>query len=89
MRSAGQDPTIALPDPSLVLLIGVTGAGKSTFAARHFRPTQVLASDAFRSLVADDETDQTATAVSAVGHESSSYDSTPSAALALTKSAKS
>jgi protein phosphatase len=62
VRSAGQDPTIALPDPSLVLLIGVTGAGKSTFAARHFRPTQVLASDAFRALVADDETDQTATA---------------------------
>lgn len=62
MTTAGQDPTIAVPDPSLVLLVGVTGAGKSTFAARHFKPTQVLASDAFRALVADDETDQTATA---------------------------
>ncbi len=62
MTAAGPDPTIAVPDPSLVLLIGVTGAGKSTFAARHFEPTQVLASDAFRALVADDATDQTATA---------------------------
>ena len=62
MRSAPQEPTLAVPDPSLVLLIGVTGAGKSTFAARHFKPTQVLASDAFRALVADDATDQTATA---------------------------
>lgn len=61
MRTAGQEPTIGLPDPSLVLLIGVTGAGKSTFAARHFRPTQVLSSDAFRAVVADDETDQSAT----------------------------
>jgi len=62
VTAAGQEPTIGLPDPSLVLLIGVTGAGKSTFAARHFRPTQVLSSDAFRALVADDEADQGATA---------------------------
>jgi protein phosphatase len=62
VTTAGQDPTIAVPDPSLMLLVGVTGAGKSTFAARHFTPTQVLASDAFRALVADDATDQTATA---------------------------
>jgi len=61
VRTAGTEPTIGLPDPSLVLLIGVTGSGKSTFAARHFRPTQVLSSDAFRALVADDETDQRAT----------------------------
>ncbi|HXX61987.1 MAG TPA: AAA family ATPase [Candidatus Sulfotelmatobacter sp.] len=62
MTTAGQAPTIVVPDPSLVLLIGVTGSGKSTFAARHFRPTQVLSSDAFRALVADDENDQEATA---------------------------
>ena len=61
VTTAAQEPTIGLPDPSLVLLIGVTGAGKSTFAARHFRPTQVLSSDAFRALVADDATDQGAT----------------------------
>jgi protein phosphatase len=52
---------IAVPELSLVALIGVTGSGKSTFAGRHFRPTQVLSSDAFRAMVADDENDQAAT----------------------------
>ncbi len=52
---------IVLPDLSLVVLIGVSGSGKSTFARTHFRPTQVLSSDACRGLVADDENDQSAT----------------------------
>jgi protein phosphatase len=46
---------IEVPDPSLVLLIGPSGAGKTTFARRHFSSNEVLASDAFRALVADDE----------------------------------
>ena len=46
---------IEIPDPSLVLLIGPSGAGKTTFARRHFRATEVLTSDAFRALVSDDE----------------------------------
>ena len=41
-------PEIVLPDPSLVVLIGAAGAGKSTFAARHFAPDEVLSSDRFR-----------------------------------------
>jgi protein phosphatase len=54
--------SIAVPDLSLVVLVGVSGSGKSTFAARHFRPTEVLSSDFCRGLVADDEGDQSATA---------------------------
>ncbi|MBM7804950.1 protein phosphatase [Geodermatophilus bullaregiensis] len=57
----GAPRTLAVPDLSLVVLIGVSGSGKSTFARRHFAPTQVLSSDFCRGLVADDENDQSAT----------------------------
>ncbi|GAB3175376.1 polynucleotide kinase-phosphatase [Streptomyces incanus] len=52
----------ALPvtDLSLVVLIGASGSGKSTFARRHFKPTEVISSDFCRGLVADDENDQSA-----------------------------
>ncbi|MCW2776192.1 MAG: metallophosphoesterase [Nocardioides sp.] len=50
-----------MPERGLVLLVGVSGSGKSTFAARHFLPTQVVSSDFCRGLVADDENDQDAT----------------------------
>ena len=53
---------ITLPDTCLVVLIGVTGSGKSTFARRHFAPTRVLSSDQFRAMLADDENDQSVTA---------------------------
>lgn len=52
---------LSIPELSLVVLIGPSGAGKSTFARTHFRPTEVLSSDACRALVADDENDQSAT----------------------------
>jgi protein phosphatase len=53
---------IKVPDLSLVALVGVSGSGKSTFAARHFLPTEVISSDFCRGLVADDPNDQAATA---------------------------
>ncbi|MCI0395688.1 MAG: polynucleotide kinase-phosphatase [Chloroflexi bacterium] len=52
---------IAIPEFSLVILIGPTGSGKSTFARQHFLPTEVISSDFCRALVADDANDQSAT----------------------------
>jgi protein phosphatase len=52
---------VTIPDFALVLLIGPTGAGKTQFARRHFCETEVISSDRCRALVADDETDQSAT----------------------------
>jgi protein phosphatase len=52
---------LTVPELSLVVLIGVSGSGKSTFGCTHFRPTEVISSDFCRGLVADDENDQSAT----------------------------
>lgn len=52
---------LAIPDFALVVLIGASGSGKSTFAARHFLPTEIVSSDKARGLVSDDETDQSVT----------------------------
>ncbi|MFB7598367.1 AAA family ATPase [Streptomyces sp. NPDC056160] len=49
------------PDPSLILLIGAAGSGKSTWA-RTWPPAQVLELDHFRALVSDCAGDQGATA---------------------------
>ncbi|WP_170170317.1 polynucleotide kinase-phosphatase [Hymenobacter perfusus] len=53
--------SLKLPELSLVLLIGTSGAGKSTFARRLFSATEIVSSDQCRALVADDENDQSAT----------------------------
>ncbi|MFF0523655.1 polynucleotide kinase-phosphatase [Actinomadura nitritigenes] len=52
---------IRLPEMGLVVLVGVTGSGKSHFARKHFAPTQVVSSDRCRGMVSDDENDQSAT----------------------------
>ncbi|EDX86728.1 Ser/Thr protein phosphatase family protein [Synechococcus sp. PCC 7335] len=52
---------LTIPELSLVILIGASGAGKSTFARKHFAKTEILSSDHFRGVVSDDETDQSAT----------------------------
>ena len=45
---------------ALVLLIGAAGSGKSTFAARHFAPGDVISSDQLRALIGKSESDQRA-----------------------------
>ncbi len=60
MSTAGKPLTV--PNMSLVLMVGASGSGKSTFAKTHFLPTEVLSSDHYRGVVADDEGDQGATA---------------------------
>ena len=52
---------IVVPELSFVILIGSSGSGKSTFARRHFKPSEILSSDTYRGVVSDDENDQTAT----------------------------
>ncbi|MFH8801264.1 polynucleotide kinase-phosphatase [Streptomyces sp. NPDC017936] len=52
---------LPVTDLSLVVLVGASGSGKSTFARRHFTPTEVISSDFCRGLVSDDENDQSAT----------------------------
>ncbi|MGV9906571.1 polynucleotide kinase-phosphatase [Streptomyces sp. NPDC003388] len=51
---------LPVTDLSLVVLVGASGSGKSTFARRHFKPTEVISSDFCRGLVSDDENDQSA-----------------------------
>ncbi|MEU3249863.1 polynucleotide kinase-phosphatase [Streptomyces sp. NPDC006997] len=57
-RTGGR--VLPVTDLSLVVLVGASGSGKSTFARRHFKPTEVISSDFCRGLVSDDENDQAA-----------------------------
>ncbi|MFD2467475.1 polynucleotide kinase-phosphatase [Amycolatopsis silviterrae] len=50
-----------IPNLCLVVLVGASGSGKSTFGRTHFKATEVISSDFCRGLVSDDENDQSAT----------------------------
>jgi protein phosphatase len=52
---------IKIPELSLVILIGASGSGKSSFAKKHFKPTEILSSDYYRALISDNENDQSVT----------------------------
>ncbi len=51
-----------LPDPALVLLVGASGAGKSTWAAANYRDVEVVSSDALRAVVGSGTADLDASA---------------------------
>ena len=52
--------SIKVPPSSLVVLVGPASSGKSSWAKKHFSPSQIVSSDALRSIVADDEAMQEA-----------------------------
>ncbi|MFE0578590.1 polynucleotide kinase-phosphatase [Streptomyces sp. NPDC058874] len=60
MTTTATHRRLPVTDLSLVVLIGATGSGKSTFARKHFKSTEVISSDYCRGLVRDDENDQSA-----------------------------
>jgi protein phosphatase len=51
---------LIIPELSLIVLIGASGSGKSTFARKHFQKFEVISSDFCRGLVSDDENSQAA-----------------------------
>jgi predicted kinase len=57
----GRFVLLPIPVDAMVLLIGVAASGKSTFARRHFAPTEILSSDALRAVITDDPHAQAAT----------------------------
>lgn len=54
---------LRLPAPCLVVLVGPSGAGKTTWASEHFAPSEIVSSDALRGVVGAGEDDQTASTV--------------------------
>lgn len=57
MTSHGQ-----IPDPAVVVLVGASGAGKSTWAGEQYRPEEVVSSDALRAVVGSGRHDLDASA---------------------------
>jgi probable F420-dependent oxidoreductase len=51
---------LKLPTPSLVVLVGISASGKSTWAERSFRGNEIVSSDRLRAMVGAGEDDQRA-----------------------------
>src|SRR5258708_6695268 len=54
-RGKGMTREIQVSTRTLIVLCGMAGAGKSTFARQHFEPTHVVSSDTCRALICDSE----------------------------------
>ncbi len=52
---------INIPELALIVLVGTSSSGKSTFAKKHFKATEIISSDYCRALVSDDENNMKAT----------------------------
>ncbi|WP_440133157.1 polynucleotide kinase-phosphatase [Chitinophaga sancti] len=50
--------TLNFPELSLVVLVGASGSGKSTFAKKWFKPSEIVSSDAIRLMLSNDENTQ-------------------------------
>jgi alkanesulfonate monooxygenase SsuD/methylene tetrahydromethanopterin reductase-like flavin-dependent oxidoreductase (luciferase family)/predicted kinase len=55
-------PDVTVPDPALVVLVGASGSGKSTWAGRNYRLSEVVSSDQLRGVVGSGEHDLDASA---------------------------
>jgi alkanesulfonate monooxygenase SsuD/methylene tetrahydromethanopterin reductase-like flavin-dependent oxidoreductase (luciferase family)/predicted kinase len=62
MATAKATDAAVIPDPALVVLVGASGSGKSTWAAAHYRPSEIVSSDALRAVVGSGPNDLTASA---------------------------
>ncbi|MET1005096.1 MAG: LLM class flavin-dependent oxidoreductase [Propionibacteriaceae bacterium] len=51
-----------LPDPAMIVLVGASGSGKSTWAAARFRSVEIVSSDTLRGVVGSGPADQEASA---------------------------
>ena len=61
-RATLRNVTSAMPDPALVVLVGASGSGKSTWAQQRYRSQEIVSSDELRGIVGSGRHDLDASA---------------------------